>query len=88
MKRLKLAPLAAALALVAAPAFAQNPQQQEVFRQNCSGDYMRFCSAYNPGTPEVEQCFRQHMQQLSPQCRSAIMAFEKESGGGTRQRRR
>ena len=87
MTSLKLASLAAAIAFVAGPALAQSqvqdPKQQEVFRQSCSGDYMRFCSTFNPGTPEVEQCFQQRMQQLSPQCRNAIAAFEKK---GSRRR--
>ena len=82
--RLTSALLIAALAPLASPAFAQDAQQQAIFRQNCSGDYMRLCSAYSPGTPEVEQCFQSHMRDLSPQCQGAIAAYTKKESRGRR----
>ena len=59
-----------ALSLVSGAASAQ----QQDLRSACRGDYMRFCSAHRPGTPEVEKCFRDNIQQVSETCRSAIRA--------------
>jgi hypothetical protein len=84
MTILKHAVLAASLALTTLPAFAQDAQQQAVFRQYCSGDYMRLCSAYNPGSPEVEQCFQARMRELSPGCQNAIAEYTKKERGSRR----
>jgi hypothetical protein len=35
---------------------------------------MKFCSAHRPGTPAVEQCFRDNLQKVSESCRAAIKA--------------
>ncbi|MEA3008543.1 MAG: hypothetical protein QOJ91_235, partial [Sphingomonadales bacterium] len=41
----------------------------------CTGDYLRLCNMYDPGSPEVEQCFKDRNAELSPNCRSAIASF-------------
>lgn len=83
MKALRTFAFGSALALgVAAPALAQNPQEEAALRQSCSGDYMRLCSTFDPGSPEVEQCFKAKMKELTPQCQSAIAAFNKANPGG------
>lgn len=65
------------------PGLALTPQEEATFRQACTGDYMRFCSTFEPNSPQVNQCFQQRMKQLSPQCQSAISAYsQKEKGGG------
>ena len=69
------------LALVAAgPAFAQNPQEEAALRQNCTGDYLRYCGNFAPNTPEVEQCFKTNMKQLSAACQQTIAAYSKKNG--------
>ena len=68
--------VAFALALVPGAALAQQD-----LRSACRGDYMRFCSAHRPGTPEVEKCFRDNIQQVSETCRAAIRASR---GGGAK----
>jgi hypothetical protein len=65
-----VAGVAFALSLVPGAALAQ----QQDLRSACRGDYMRLCSAHRPGTPEVEKCFRDNIQQVSETCRSAIRA--------------
>jgi hypothetical protein len=62
--------VAAALGLLGAGAALaqQNPQTA------CRGDYFKFCSAHRPGTPGVEQCFKENLQKVSEACRTAIRA--------------
>jgi hypothetical protein len=68
--------LTAALALAAVtPAAAQNPQERATLERVCTGDYLRLCNMYDPGSPEVEQCFKDRNAELSPNCRSAIASF-------------
>ncbi|MBV9076542.1 MAG: hypothetical protein JO048_03535 [Methylobacteriaceae bacterium] len=62
--------------------FGATAQDQSALRQWCTGDYLRFCGQFKPNTPEVEQCFRTHMKELSPQCQSSIAAYTKEGGRG------
>jgi hypothetical protein len=64
------------------PASAQNAQEEASLRQNCSGDYMRLCSNFAPGSAEVEQCFKAKMKELSPACQGAITAFNKANPKG------
>lgn len=72
---------AAALTL---PASAANLSQQEeaAFRQNCSGDYMRLCSMFDPDSPQVEQCFKEKSKQLTPNCQATIAAYSKANPSG------
>jgi hypothetical protein len=63
------------------PAGAQQPGQ-EALEQFCSGDYMRLCAQYDPDSPQVEQCFRSKMRELTPACRSAIQAYQKRNPQG------
>ena len=85
MNRIKTSALAAAITVaLAGPSLALTPQEEAVFRQACTADYMRLCSAYDPGSPQVDQCFKQNMKQLSPQCQSAITNYQKTNPGGRR----
>jgi hypothetical protein len=87
MMSFKTALLGATLVLAAAlPAYAQNAQEDAALRQNCSGDYMRLCSQYSPGSVEVEQCFKARMKELSPGCQNAITAFSKANPKGRQHR--
>lgn len=79
---MKIVTLAVLAGLAAVPALAQNAKEEAALRQSCSGDYMRHCSQYDPGSPGVEQCFKAKMNDLTPQCRSAIAAFQKANPGG------
>lgn len=81
MKSLTLAVVAAG-ALLAGPAFAQNPQEEAMLRQACTGDYMRLCSQYEPGSPGLDQCFKAKMNDLTQQCRGAIQAYTKANPNG------
>lgn len=74
-----LMPLGAALALVATPVLAMTPQEDAALRQSCSGDYFRLCSNFDPGSPQVQECFRTHAKELSPACSSAIGAYVKSN---------
>lgn len=82
MVRFGLMVAAATLAWATSPASAQNPQEQAVLRQHCSGDYMRLCNMYEPGSPQVEQCFQAKTAELTPNCRSAIASFTKKNPAG------
>jgi hypothetical protein len=77
---------AAALALAAmSPASAQNAQEREVLERHCTSDYLRLCNMYDPGSPEVEQCFTSRTAELSPNCRNAIAAFANKGSARRRQ---
>jgi hypothetical protein len=69
-------------ATLATSASAMTQQQEAAFRQSCGNDYMRFCSMFEPNTPQVEQCFQQRMKELSPRCQSAIASFSKSNPEG------
>lgn len=83
MTFLKITALGTALMIgAAAPALAQNSQEEAAFRQNCTGDYMRLCAMYDPDTPQVEQCFKAKMKELSAECRATIAAYSKKNPEG------
>ena len=64
-----------------AAALAMTPQEDAAFRQFCTGDYMRLCAQHDPSSPQVEQCFRTNMKDLSPNCASTITAYNKANPG-------
>ncbi|GAN52204.1 hypothetical protein ME121_6324 [Methylobacterium sp. ME121] len=78
MTSTKTALLAIGLCLGPAAAFAEQSPAREALKQYCTGDYMDFCSAYAPGGPEVEACFKANLKKLSPNCSAAITAYKKE----------
>jgi hypothetical protein len=60
-------------------ASAQNIPQGAIpadIQQNCMADYSRLCPAVIPGGGRIIACFRQNAEQVSPQCRKAIMAYK------------
>ena len=48
------------------------PEDDSGLRQNCVGDYFRFCSSYLPGSSEIRRCFAANTDNLTPACRGAI----------------
>jgi hypothetical protein len=77
----KIAILGIAGLVAAGPALALTPQETAAFRRKCSGDYNRLCSAYEPDSPQVQECFRAKMKELSGSCRDAIAAQERGGRG-------
>jgi hypothetical protein len=70
---LKVLTLAAACALIAGPAFAEaaaHPTGHAV-RNACAEDTQRFCSDAN-GAGSVAKCLRQHHDEVSEECRTAL----------------
>ena len=66
--------LAAALvAGIATPAVAQSADAE--YRRDCTADYQRLCSTFNPGSPEVEQCFKKRISEVSPRCQATIKKY-------------
>lgn len=80
MMRLEVGWVAAAAMLLGglAPAFAQNQQEMAEFRRDCSADYSRLCAAYEPGSPEVRQCFAARRAELSPRCAQTIAKYQRQ----------
>lgn len=68
----------AALCLLPAVALAEPSPARDALKRNCTGDYMEYCSAYAPGGPEVEACFKANIKNLSPGCASAIAAYKQD----------
>ncbi len=68
--RLLLAALAASV--LSGAAFAQSEAEMAEYKRNCTGDYMRFCSAYDPASPQVQACFKANLRNLSARCQATI----------------
>ena len=69
------------LGLASTAAFAQAaPEDDSGLRQNCVGDYFRFCSSYMPGSTEIRRCFATNTDKLTADCRNAIRAFDRRNG--------
>lgn len=72
-------PLVLLAALSAAPALAQQTRKEQndaALRQHCTGDYFKFCGNIAPDSPEIDRCFARNWASLSPNCRTAIDAFD------------
>ena len=64
-----------AVCLAAGAAAAQTPPPPMAkMREVCAADMHRLCPDVAPGHGAVAQCFKGHVQELSPDCRSALMA--------------
>lgn len=67
------AALAACLAVTAAAAQTP-PAPMPKLRQACAADVQKLCPDMTPGHGALAQCVRGHVQELSPDCKSALMA--------------
>jgi hypothetical protein len=68
---------AAGLALVATGAASAQqgpPQASPKVRQACMADFQRLCPDVQPGHGAVGRCMREHRADISPDCRTALMA--------------
>ncbi len=43
-------------------------------RQVCAADFQKLCPDATPGHGAIAQCVKGHIQELSPDCKSALMA--------------
>jgi hypothetical protein len=70
--------LAGAIAVVATPAFSQQPTdaQRSAIRSACRSDYVAHCASVPPGGMESLQCLRKNMSSLSSSCQRAVSAIE------------
>lgn len=68
-----------------APATAETPTpaQQQAIRSNCVGDYRKDCSGVPTGGMDALICLEQHVDSLSPACKSAVEAVEPASSSAT-----
>lgn len=74
--------LGAVLALSTSAQAQGQPSEEDALREHCTGDYMRLCSQFDPGSKDVEQCFKARMRELSPNCRTAINYYTKKNPRG------
>lgn len=56
-------------------------------RTSCVSDYFRYCAGLNPAGGEVKACFREHIREVTPTCRAAIVAAFPEDARRYRARR-
>ena len=63
-----------AACLAAGAASAQTPAPMPKLRQVCAADFQKLCPDVTPGHGAVMQCFKGHMSELSPDCKSGLMA--------------
>ena len=89
-----LAAAGLALALCAAPASAQRPDDMKGGGQHpCAGDAQSICSAFIPDRAKVASCLHQNRSRLSSACRVAMgggkaTSSRKGKRHGKRHRRR
>ncbi len=67
------------------PALAQAPSaaQQQAIRSNCVSDYRANCSGVPTGGMDALVCLEQHVDKLSPACKSAVEAVEPSSASSS-----
>jgi hypothetical protein len=72
------ASIAAAIVLIAPPAYAQGPTdaQRAAIKSQCRSDYMAHCASVPPGGAPALQCLQKNMASLSGGCQSAVRAVE------------
>lgn len=68
----------------AAAAHAQEPEDDSGLRANCAGDYFRYCTAYQPGSAAIKQCFGRNFARLAPACQNAIRDFDRRAARAKR----
>ena len=62
-----------ALTVLAGTASAQTTPLPKL-RAVCAADFEKLCPDVKPGHGAVAQCFKGHTQELSPDCKAALMA--------------
>lgn len=75
-----ISPALAALAISSAAAQAQtlpSPAVQQELIGKCKGDYDKLCANVTPGGGRIIACFQKHAAELSPSCKSALLAQKK-----------
>jgi hypothetical protein len=72
-----------AVALLAAPALAQQPTQAQIdaVRKACPGDYQAFCGQVPQG-PAALNCLKQNMPRETAGCRQALGALTGGAAAG------
>ena len=70
------ASMAAAIFMIAQPAFSQAPTdaQRAAIKSQCRSDYMAHCSSVPPGGMASLQCLQKNMASLSSSCQTAVRA--------------
>ncbi len=68
MKPFVLIAIAAVLAPCAAVA------QTAAEREACKADYEKYCKQVRPGGGRIIECLSQHLDELTPQCKSVVVA--------------
>jgi hypothetical protein len=63
-----------AVAVAAAPSFAQPPAGGGGVRAACAADISKLCPDAQPGNGSIRQCITTHRDQLSDGCKSALAA--------------
>lgn len=73
---IRIAALAAALALTLSPALAQDFTAEQ--RAACKGDYDKFCKGTLPGGGRVIACLDKQTTQLSAACKKVVSDAKKK----------
>ena len=71
---------AAFVLIVPVAASAFTPAEEKILERDCSGDYLRLCGQYDPGSKQVDACFQQRMKELTPACRNSIQTITARGG--------
>lgn len=72
MRRIAVPVLAAAVLSIVGPAAAQD---KSAARKACAGDYQKYCAGVAIGGGRIKKCLTEHLNELTPDCRSAVIAF-------------
>src|SRR5690349_17829559 len=64
------------------PAQTTSPQASDA-RAACASDVQKLCAGVQPGGGRILACLKQHKDQVSDTCKSAVMASMQRSGGNS-----
>jgi hypothetical protein len=75
------ASMAAAIFMIAKPAFSQAPTdaQRSAIKSQCRNDYISHCASVPPGGIDALRCLQKNMSSLSSSCQTAVRAVSAPS---------
>jgi hypothetical protein len=68
--KMVLSVLGLAMGLSSGAAMAQTAAEREA----CQADFEKYCAGVQPGGGRVVECLSQHLDQLTPQCKTVVEA--------------
>jgi hypothetical protein len=74
--------VATSLLIAAAPAHAVSQATKDFVIANCKADGEKFCSWVIPGGGRIAECLKAHKEQITANCRDALLKAKAEEDAG------